>query len=344
MCSLDDVVPEFVSFWANQLRCDVDTIRKLSGGINSNVYCCSNQEGQWVIKSYATHQSTQSIRMKAEVDFLEYASKVAPGYTPKVRYQDAYRNCIVMEMLDGEPFKPSEVVSEQVAEEGLRFLRKLNSDRSVARQNIHFQAAEGYLRISDHIVNTQARLSRLRVSHISSQTQGKARELVSYTNEALRRAREQFDEFRQKGIVRNRISEDLLYVSPSDFGFHNAIRSNDVVYFIDFEFAGWDDPAKTIIDFILQPKCPVSIDLDRLIAIYPELDSKTLRKRCEILFPILRTKWLCIILSVLDPLRLKSLGEGTETNSLVLNRLSTAEEFIYRSSTCVDYRLSKTLR
>ena len=43
-------------------------------------------------------------------------------------------------------------------------------------------------------------------------------------------------------------------LSPSDFGFHNAIRrSDDVLIFIDFEYFGWDDPAKTISDFLLHP-------------------------------------------------------------------------------------------
>ena len=40
-----------------------------------------------------------------------------------------------------------------------------------------------------------------------------------------------------------------LQISPSDFGFHNALRTNTGPVFFDFEFSGWDDPAKTIIDF-----------------------------------------------------------------------------------------------
>ena len=34
-------------------------------------------------------------------------------------------------------------------------------------------------------------------------------------------------------------------VSPSDFGFHNAIvRGSGEICFIDFEYAGWDDSAQ----------------------------------------------------------------------------------------------------
>src|SRR5947209_3697626 len=47
-------------------------------------------------------------------------------------------------------------------------------------------------------------------------------------------------------------------ISPSDFGFHNTIRSEDGrLRFFDFEYAGWDDPAKTVCDFFCQPAVPI---------------------------------------------------------------------------------------
>ena len=46
-------------------------------------------------------------------------------------------------------------------------------------------------------------------------------------------------------------------LSPSDFGFHNALAQGETVRFIDFEYAGWDDPAKTVCDFFHHPGVPV---------------------------------------------------------------------------------------
>ena len=46
-------------------------------------------------------------------------------------------------------------------------------------------------------------------------------------------------------------------LSPSDFGFHNALQSAARLSFIDFEYAGWDDPAKLVCDFFCQPAVPV---------------------------------------------------------------------------------------
>ena len=48
-------------------------------------------------------------------------------------------------------------------------------------------------------------------------------------------------------------------LSPSDFGFHNVIRRADGPFcFLEFEHAGWDDPAKLVADFVLQPEAPLS--------------------------------------------------------------------------------------
>src|SRR5262249_2973278 len=42
-------------------------------------------------------------------------------------------------------------------------------------------------------------------------------------------------------------------LSPSDFGFHNALRTESGrLRFLDFEYAGWDDLAKTVADFFCQ--------------------------------------------------------------------------------------------
>ncbi|KAF7787118.1 hypothetical protein PRUB_a3985 [Pseudoalteromonas rubra] len=48
-------------------------------------------------------------------------------------------------------------------------------------------------------------------------------------------------------------------VSPSDFGFHNALKSAGQMYFIDFEYAGTDSSWKLLCDFFAQPALPVAL-------------------------------------------------------------------------------------
>ena len=53
-----------------------------------------------------------------------------------------------------------------------------------------------------------------------------------------------------------------LVLSPSDFGFHNAGRRCDgALQFFDFEYFGWDDPAKLMADFLLHPGMKLTPEL-----------------------------------------------------------------------------------
>lgn len=83
-------------------------------------------------------------------------------------------------------------------------------------------------------------------------------------------------------------------ISPSDFGFHNAlVDAAGSLTFLDFEYAGRDDAAKLVCDFFCQPEVPVPMALyagfrDALCA-----DAA----RCDALLPAYRLKWACIMLN-----------------------------------------------
>jgi hypothetical protein len=50
------------------------------------------------------------------------------------------------------------------------------------------------------------------------------------------------------------LPKEKQMLSPSDFGFHNALRgSGGKLTFIDFDYFGWDDPVKLTADFIWHP-------------------------------------------------------------------------------------------
>ena len=122
-------------------------------------------------------------------------------------------------------------------------------------------------------------------------------------------------------------------MSPSDFGFHNAFRSPNGVKFFDFEFAGWDDPAKAVVDFSLQPRMPVAPELAKLFfkSVAP-YGGEQLKTRSAVLGPILRLKWLCIMLSVLRPDRLLKMKAATRDSmgeeGFVKQRLEEAQAYI----------------
>src|SRR5262249_36341374 len=90
-------------------------------------------------------------------------------------------------------------------------------------------------------------------------------------------------------------------VSPSDFGFHNTLATpGGRLVFIDFEYAGWDDPAKAANDFFCQPAVPVDASLyDDFVAraMTYSANAAQLAVRARLMRPIFQMKWCCIMLN-----------------------------------------------
>ena len=87
-------------------------------------------------------------------------------------------------------------------------------------------------------------------------------------------------------------------LSPSDFGFHNTIRRSDgTLVFLDFEYFGWDDPAKTIVDYLLHPGMALERSLKHRFAIRI-LDAfaavPLIAPRARIVYPLFGLKWAMI--------------------------------------------------
>lgn len=97
---------------------------------------------------------------------------------------------------------------------------------------------------------------------------------------------------------------EMRTLSPSDFGFHNALRTESGLAFVDFEYFGWDDPAKMISDFLLHPGMEISHPLKGrflrqiLQRIRPAhaLDSRT-----RIGYALYGLKWCMILLNEFVP-------------------------------------------
>jgi len=94
-------------------------------------------------------------------------------------------------------------------------------------------------------------------------------------------------------------------LSPSDFGFHNAIRRPDGrLVFVDFEHFGWDDPAKMIADVLLHPAMALSDALKRrfVTRCLERVDGRdALARRLEVVYPLWGLKWCLILLNEFVP-------------------------------------------
>jgi hypothetical protein len=113
-----------------------------------------------------------------------------------------------------------------------------------------------------------------------------------------------------------KLPKSELVLSPSDFGFHNAIRSQSgELYFHDFEYFGWDDPVKLIADVSHHAAFELSSEQEQLwlngcIKIY----GYSVLERYKTAWPLYGLIWCLIILN--------------EYNSTLWNRRTEANNLL----------------
>lgn len=329
-----EAYPDFVFYWAGQLGANHNSIEKLSGGINNQVFRCGIGDCKWVIKGYKTVQPGQRDRMRAEFQFLQYARRVAPKMTADLVHVDWDRRCVVLENVEGKAYKEGRTPDADSIATATQFIQLLNREPDLAKRYIQENAAEGFLGLRQHIENVRKRINALSCEHLISGTRRKAEYLLSLIHDNFEEIEEKTEKEISSGGILDKIEPQQRCISPSDFGFHNAIQSSDGVRFLDFEFAGWDDPAKATVDFILQPRIPViGFGSPLMQAWKPEL-RHSINRRCEVLSPILRLKWLCIMLGVLDPKRLTeilSIHPDENKERIIEYRLESTISYLKRN-------------
>lgn len=320
-------IPAFALHWARELGANSHSLAQLKGGINNRVFRCETATTRVVIKGYAPCNPGQRDRMQAEVAFLLYAKEVASGHVPQLLHIDPARRCVVLEHLEGQAYREGVSPSKQDVEAAVEFFRKLNADPAAARRAALPDAAESFLRITEHLTNVRERANAMQTCHLPAQSRAGAAALLASLHTEIDTVTEAATARLQAGDTPDALSRDGRLVNPSDFGFHNAIRVPHGVKFIDFEHAGWDDPAKAVADFVLQPRVPIHSLGISLLEGLPKLQRQSVMARCAVLKPVLRLKWVCIMLAVLRPERLEQLlttHPDTEPDKLICERLETA--------------------
>jgi hypothetical protein len=324
--------PTFALEWCRKLGASLDTLQPLRGGINNQVFRCRAGEHRFVLKGYAEHGADEHDRFKAEVAFLNYARAAAPAFVPEVLGSDEASRSLVLESLEGEGFKEGTHPSKEDIDRALSFMQHLNADLELAKQYVAGSAADGFLKLTEHLQNVEQRISKMSLEHLAANTKAKAGELIRRMSRRLERLQESTATMIAKGQSEDALGCRARCVSPSDFGFHNAIRTPNGIKFFDFEFAGWDDPTKAVADFDLQPRVPLNSREKVLKTALPEW-GKSLEKRHDILFPILELKWACIILAVLNPDRYVQLTAHDDSQSsafLIQAKLHLAESYLIK--------------
>lgn len=283
-------------------RPDALAFAPIAGGGNNRVIRLTMPDGpDSVVKSYFVSEHDRRDRLGAEWDFLSYAWARGIRNIPQPLACDRAAGAALYSFVQGRKPSAAEIDAGKV-EAAAEFVLAINrAPRDAGQMRL---ASEACFSVAEHLATVDRRVERLTVLDPSAPGCAEAERFVAgLLRPAWARIR--------GGIVRDMstsgvaadepLRPDETCLSPSDFGFHNALMdAQGRLTFIDFEYAGCDDPAKLICDFFCQPELPVPLSEYEHFAARV-LDGLGLSARhairCRSLLDAYRIKWICIILN-----------------------------------------------
>jgi len=288
------------------LSAEIFSITPASAGGNNRIYRVEAASGVYAAKQYFRHAGDRRDRLSSEYAFLQYAGKMAPGFVPQAYACNHDTGLALFEFVDGVQIKAGEVDWQHV-EQAVNFFCALNDPASRPKVLNLPKASEACFAIADHLALVDARIGRLReaLSALKNEEQGALQFLDELSQYWIMLTRKVSTAAEQAGQLDQPLDLQNCCVSPSDFGFHNALLQNDKhIRFIDFEYAGIDDPAKMAGDFFAQLAVPVPAEfyeefVRQCMQVFPDQDD--LIARAGLLRPVYKVKWCCIAMNVFLP-------------------------------------------
>jgi len=275
-------------------------LQPLPGGANNRVYRVRSESTDHVLKVYFQNPNDPRDRFHAERAFYDHLWRHHLRRMPAPCGWDEVSRFGLLRFVAGRKLRPEEV-NEDAVRQALDFILEANQSRATVPANSIPVASEACFSVAEHLALIGGRVARLQ--QIGTQTEVDA-QAAAFVRDELNPAWEKIRKATVAGAGKT-LEETLPQVhrclSPSDFGFHNALLAVDGrLRFFDFEYAGWDDPAKLVCDFFCQPQIPVPAShwehfvraLDTAFHLEGELI-----QRAELLLPLYRIKWCCIMLN-----------------------------------------------
>ncbi len=277
----------------------------LSGGGNSKAFRVDLASGAppLFLKEYFHHPDDTRDRLGTEYRFTTFAWNLGLRTLARPFAMAGTERRALFSFLDGRKLEAQEVSRDSV-EQCLRFYRAINAGKTSIEAKSLPPASEACFCLLDHWRCLERRVHRLEIFSPGSALDEQAsefirKELAPACTEHLQQAKKAAVAF---GLApQKELAAADRCLSPSDFGFHNALLPADgELQFFDFEYAGWDDPAKTVCDFFCQPACPAPL---KNYGVFADALARTMsepakhRRRFDLLLPMYQLKWCCIMLN-----------------------------------------------
>jgi hypothetical protein len=277
------------------------------GGGNNRLYRVDTAAGRFALKCYGPLEA-RGDRLGNEFDGLRFLATGGAVAAPAPIATDRGRRMALYEWIDGGPANPAP--ADGIAQ-ALAFVATLRHAGDTRPAGWVGTATEACLSGVELLRQIDRRLAAL----------GSAPDLAGFLSEEVAPLRTLAGMRMAKLYADAGLdpSADIpmagRVLSPSDFGFHNAVRRPDGrLVFVDFEYFGWDDPVKLTADLPWHPGMTLSPDQGRAwlagtAALFGQDPSFAVRLSAQI--PLFGLRWCLIVLNEFLPERwLRRLAAG----------------------------------
>lgn len=279
-------------------------LTRLAGGRNNQVFRLDTDDGPLVLKRYFKDARDSRDRLGAEWSFISHAWSRGIRVVPEPLASDHAEQAGLYSFVQGRKITASELNANHV-DAAIDFVLAVNERPRPALA----PGSEACFSLAEHIGTVERRVARLATLDADVPHVAEARRLVAAQLQpawATVKASIAAGATTAGLAMDQALGPDESCLSPSDFGFHNALLDDGgKLTFLDFEYAGRDDPAKLVSDFFCQPEVPVPLSLHRhfvgRLAQGLGLDPAGIA-RCRLLLDAYQIKWTCIILNDFLPL------------------------------------------
>ena len=239
-----------IQYWADYaLNSATDSCKQLAGRGNSRIYQITHHGADYALKYYPDLAKDPRERLKTESSTSEFL------------LNNGIHNVLVFEGSEPElsigwfrwiSGKSIQKIDESLLEQAINFVEELKELRTNPTAKSLPKAAGACLSFANLKEQVDSRFELL------EKLQDPYLETFLTTEWQPLYDQSVFDSMDDLSDL-PRLYQTL---SPSDFGFHNALELSDgKIQWLDFEYFGWDDPAKLICDFLWHPGMQLSNEL-----------------------------------------------------------------------------------
>jgi hypothetical protein len=284
-----------ISAWiANVTGYEPTQVEPVTGGKNNQAFRILCDKNWYFVKHYFSDPEYKNARFLREVAFYRLLNDHhIPSITKLIVY-DEKSNIALFNYIEGKNIQDC---SEAHLKQAAAFVHDINRPEiHGAAQNLDY--AKGYLfEPKSFFDDIKRRFDVLKLTQIQGEV---GQDFKAYLNQQLAPKIQSLEGYAEH-------APDLhpfkLILSPSDFGFHNALENSKLMFF-DFEYAGWDSAEKLITDFFSQPRHYVDSQfLEKFIEIsFPADKNQELLNNCKYFLPLAKFKWALIFLNEFNQL------------------------------------------